>query len=90
MSTFEQANKTVHPVTTQWHYPILTKHGYVADTKEAVGLVRCYTYTHPTTKHSMLLTTGMSSDYWTDKRTGKVGYWNELDTHLTSISEGAI
>lgn len=85
MKTFEEANKTVHPVTSQWHYPILTKHGYLPETQEEVGFVRKYIYTHPTTKHSMRLVTGMSSDYWTDTKTSKVGYWNELDTYLASI-----
>ena len=83
--SFDNANKKVHPVEKQWHYPIMTDHGYVADTKEGIGFVRTYHYTNPTTKHKMSVTTGARADYWTDG--GKQGYWGDLDPHL--VAKGA-
>lgn len=83
---FEEANKKCHPVNTQWHYPILIEHGYVALTQEAVGLVRTYVYEHPTTKHQISCTTGAHADYWTDKQNGAQGYWADLAPHLDRIT----
>jgi hypothetical protein len=78
---FEEANKKVHPVETQWHYPTLTKHGFVPETKEQVGFVRAYTYTHPDGRR-IRCNTGVNSDYWTDLDTKKFGYWRELEPHI--------
>lgn len=83
---FEAANKVVHLVEDQWHYPIMTKHGYVADTKEGIGFVRSYNYTHPTTKHSVTVTTGCNSDYWKDNESGKGGFWGSLEPHLEALT----
>jgi len=86
---FEEANKKVHPVEDQWHYPILTKYGYEPVTKEAVGFVRSYDYTHPATRHTIRCCTGYSSDYW---RTvpflpeSKQGYWSDLEPYLKELS----
>jgi hypothetical protein len=84
-----EADKKVHPVETQWHHPIMTKYGYVPDTKEAVGFVRSYTYTHPGTGHSVIATTGYSADYWNDMASKKSGYWRELEPHLLSLQEAS-
>lgn len=81
MTTFDEANKAVHPVEKQWHYPIMTKHGFVAETTEAVGFVRAYTYKHPDGR-VIQCNTGCSSDYWTDMGTKATGYWNSLEAHV--------
>ena len=78
---FEKADKKVHPVESQWHYPILTKYGFIAETKEAPGFVRAYTYKHPDGR-SIKCNTGVNSDYWTDFDTKKFSYWSELEPYL--------
>lgn len=86
-TAFEKANQAVHPVEKQWHYPIMTKHGYVPDTKEGIGFVRAYHYTHPETKHTMKVVTGASADYWEDNaHANGFGYWADLDPHLTKLA----
>lgn len=82
MTSFDEANKTVHPVEKQWHYPILTKHGFVPETKEATGFVRNYTYKHEDGR-VIVCTTGSSADYWTDQHTKEHGYWATLEKHIT-------
>ena len=79
---FEEANKTEHPVEKQWHYPILTKHGFVAVTKVGTGFVRTYTYEHPDGR-AIQCNTGVSSDYWTDLGTKEFGYWAALEKHIS-------
>jgi len=84
--SLNDAGAKVHPVESQWHYEILTKYGYVAKTKEAVGLVRSYDYSHPAGGH-IRVTTGISSDYWYDKVNDKQGYWSDLEPHLRKLKE---
>lgn len=84
MSTFEEANKTIHKVEDQWHYPIMTEAGFVAETKEAVGFVRGYTYKHPSGE-AIRCNTGVNADYWSAFVDGKEvagGYWESLAKHL--------
>lgn len=69
-----KADKHVHPVETQWHYPILTKYGYKANTKEGIGLSRSYTYQHPI-QPPVKVTTGINGDYWESEDRGKYSYW---------------
>jgi hypothetical protein len=85
MTTFVEANQVIHPVESQWHFPIMAKHGYIPVTKEAIGFVRSYKYINPTTNHSMTATTGPNADYWTDNE-GGYGYWGSLDDHLNSLT----
>jgi hypothetical protein len=87
MMNFEEANKVVHPVESQWHYPILTAHGYIAQTAQGVGFVRSYRYIHPTTNRTILCVTGSSSDYWEDELTNDRGYWSALNPHLIKIEQ---
>lgn len=75
--TLNEADKKVHPVETQWHYPIMTKHGFVPETMEATGFVRRYVYNHPDGR-KITCNTGVRADYWDG------GNWDELDAHLTS------
>ncbi len=79
---FADANTVVHPVTTQWHYPILTKAGFVPETKEAAGFVRSYLYVHPDGR-KIRAATGFNADYWDDLTSGGYGYWGTLGTHVT-------
>jgi hypothetical protein len=81
-----EADKVVHPVETQWHYPIMVEHGYVPDTKEAVGFVRAYRYTHPITHHSIIAMTGGQTDHWSDPANNAVGFWAALALHLKKLT----
>lgn len=83
---FAKANQKVHPVEEQWHYPIMTKHGYVPDTKEAVGFVRSYMYTNPATARRIRVTTGANADYWEDQNSAACGYWRDLEPHLEKLT----
>lgn len=83
---FEEANKAVHPVEKQWHFPIMTEAGYEPETMEAVGFVRHYFYEHPETGRRFKLCTGMNADYWVDVETKKQGYWTDLAPHLSAIA----
>lgn len=74
--TVTEADQRVHAVETQWHYPILTGAGFVAETESATGFVRSYCYRHPSGT-SVVCTTGTSADYWRAS-TGDRGYWSEL------------
>jgi hypothetical protein len=71
------ADKIVHPVETQWHYKLLVPHGFVAETKEGVGLVRGYRYNHPDGR-SVRCCTGANADYW-ESNNGGWGYWSTLE-----------
>lgn len=75
-----RADARVHQVETEWHYPYLHAAGFVADTKEAVGLVRCYKYHHPDGT-TCQCNTGVNADYWSTSDGGG-GYWRALITYL--------
>lgn len=89
--TFEEADKIVHPVETQWHYPIFTKYGFVPLTKEGIGFVRNYKYEHPTLKHFVSTTTGYNSDYWRHMKDKdslqeiSAGFWAALEPYLEKL-----
>lgn len=72
------ADRKVHKVEEQWHYPILTRYGFNPVTKEDVGLVRSYKYEHPSGRQ-ITVHTGMSSD-WNEGE--KFGYWSDLEPYL--------
>lgn len=78
------ANETIHPVEKQWHYPIMTRYGYVSTDQPQQGFVRSYTYSHPN-GHSIKVSTGYSSDYWNDLCGKAEGYWSTLEPHLQSL-----
>ena len=84
MKRFNEADKKVHPVETQWHHPILVGLGFEPVTKEQVGFVRRYEYVHPKTGRTIKAATGMSSDYWEEPAVKKFGYWSELEPYLKS------
>jgi hypothetical protein len=88
MTSFEEANKTVHKVEDQWHYPYMMKGGFTAETKEAVGFVRGYTYKHPS-GIVVRCCTGVNADYWEAAQDGKRldgGYWSDLEPFLKKLS----
>jgi hypothetical protein len=72
---FSEANKVVHKVETQWHYPIMMEKGFTAITKEQTGFVRNYLYVKG--DHEVTCITGASSDRWSDNK-GNGGYWSSL------------
>lgn len=82
--TVPHPNDTVHPVQSQWHYELMTKHGFVAETKQAVGFVRRYKYVHPNGR-TVTVTTGASRDYW-ESSTSPGGLWSTLEPWLNTLS----
>lgn len=88
---FEEADKKVHPVESQWHYETMTRYGFIPETKEAVGFVRSYIYKH-TDGHEFEVTTGFSRDYWVHKSAkhkGVQGLWRELEPYLKTLTAGS-
>lgn len=81
---FNQADKKVHPVEVQWHYPILTEAGFVAQTKEGIGFSRSYVYER-LDGHKIKATTGINCDYWKDMTTGKTGYGCDLKGYVGEL-----
>lgn len=80
---FNEANKVVHPVETQWHYPILTKYGFNPVTKEGIGFVRGYEYKHSDGRIISANSDG-NADYWNSKGFPKdaTGFWADLEPFL--------
>ena len=72
-------DKVVHPVEKQWHYPIMMKAGFAAQTLFAVGFVRSYHYLHPDGRR-IRCTTGVNGDHW--EGAGDSGYWSTLEKHV--------
>lgn len=82
--TFEEVDKVVHPVETQWHYTIMVAAGWAPVTPAGIGFVRSYAYKHPTLPHFIHCNTGLSADYWVDNKANARGYWNDLAPHLAA------
>jgi len=83
---FAAANKVVHPVETQWHYPKMIANGFVPQVQEGIGFVRSYTYTHEKSPVVVTTTTGASSDYWSSSD-GSGGYWGTLEAYVKKINQ---
>lgn len=83
MDKFEQANQKVHRVEDQWHYKILIKYGFTPVTKEAVGFVRKYEYTHPNGA-TISCHTGASCDYIMSN-----GNWGDLEAWAKKVTSPA-
>ena len=81
--SFEESNKTIHSVESQWHYEEMIAGGFEPETKEQIGFVRCYRYKKG--DHTIDVSTGASADYWKDITTGKGGYWASLKPHINSL-----
>ena len=82
---FNEANKTVHKVENQWHYPKMTLHGFVPETKEGIGFVRRYKYRHPISNEIIECVTGSHADYWESdnlKEPLDHNYWSSLLPYL--------
>ena len=86
MKTFAEAQEVVHPVEKEWHYPIFLKYGFVPNTLTGKGMVRSYTWTHPTLGLRMRWSIGVNADYFTDLDTDVGGYWTELEPYLEKIT----
>jgi hypothetical protein len=82
------ADKIVHKIEIDWHYPIMTKYGYEPTTREAVGFVRHYQYVHPVTGHKIKCCVGINGDYW--EGAGGFGYWRDLEPHLKKLHENIL
>jgi hypothetical protein len=90
LERFNEADKIVHPVEGEWHYPILTKYDFIPVTQEGIGFVRSYLYQHIPTMRMMRLTTGVNADYWNEVKGGKdvaFGYHGTLEEHLKKITQ---
>lgn len=83
---FNEANKVVHKVEGEWHYPIFVKHGYEPVEKEGVGFVRSYNYIHKVRGNRIKWTTGANADYW--EGSGGRGYWGGLEPYLIKLEGG--
>jgi hypothetical protein len=81
--TFEEANKIVHPVETQWHYETMINSGFTPIDKEDIGFVRTYRYSKG--DRIISCTTGSGADYWKDEATGAGGFWGSLKEHVSKI-----
>ena len=77
---FQEANKIVHKVETQWHYPVLIAAGFEAITQEAIGFVRNYEYRKG--DRVIVCTTGSACDYWNEQGVNKGGYHGDLASYL--------
>jgi len=82
--SYEEANKTIHQVETQWHYKMMIDSGFTPLDKEKEGFVRSYRYS----KGDRIIecTAGSSRDYWNDRTSGESGLWGDLKRHLEKIS----
>ena len=83
MKTINEANQVIHPVESQWHFELMTTHGFTPETSEARGFVRSYIYARG--EQRIKVTTGYSCDHWDDPVNKKCGYWNELERHLVTL-----
>lgn len=82
---FNKADKVVHNVEDEWHYPIMTKAGFKATTLTGIGFVRSYHYEHPS-GYKMRVATGVNADYWNDMITNDIGYCGALEGHLQRLN----
>lgn len=91
---FETANKVMHPVEKEWHYPVLARYGYTSPTPPQEGFVRAYFYNHPKGR-IIRVNTGVSCDYWEDLTPEamppsnyngrRLALWGELEPYLQKI-----
>lgn len=81
---FQEANKVVHKVEDQWHYPILVAAGFVPCTMEGVGFVRHYLYEKGSKQ--IICVTGAHCDYWTCDQDNARGYWTDLAPFLKRLA----
>lgn len=89
MTSFSEANKTVHKVEDQWHYTIMIKYGWIPDTLIGIGFVRTYNYYHPELPNVLAITTGSRADYWSDTTVKEaLGYWSKLEPYLKTLKCG--
>ena len=87
MNNFSEANKKVHKVEDQWHYPIMQKYNWTPDTLTGIGFVRTYKYLHPKHSNVITVTTGSSADYWSDVTVKSIGgYWSSLEEYLKKLN----
>lgn len=84
----EEVNSIVHPVETQWHYPIMVEFGFEPVTKKAQGIVRSYNYQKGTIIIECV--SGYTADYWnrivSRHEEWKGGLWKSLRPYLESIN----
>ncbi len=90
--TFDEADKVVHKVENEWHYLILIRYGFTAETKEGVGFVRSYIYVHPK-GYRIQYNHGIYADYWgvLEPRPTHVPpptdiWWSHLEPYLQSLT----
>ena len=84
MKTITEADQVVHKVENQWHYSIMTRHGYTPIDKEQKGFVRRYKYENAKGK-TVVVSTGVHCDYWSAEDGS--GYWGTLEAYLNTINK---
>jgi hypothetical protein len=86
--TFEEADKAVHQVENEWHYPILTKYGFMPISDTGMGFVRHCDYAREDGE-VIRATTGHTADYWDvlngTPNTQEKRYWADLEPHLKTL-----
>jgi len=87
LKKFNEADKKVHLVEDQWHYPIMIKYGFTPVTKTGIGFVRAYEYVHPS-GHKVSVCTGYSANYFTGISPKGWGYCGDLEPFLKKICSG--
>ena len=85
---FNRADKVIHKVEDQWHYPVMQKYGWISDTPTGIGFVRSYDYHHPSISipNKITVTTGVHADTWLTG-SGEGGYWASLEPYLKKLSQ---
>lgn len=82
----ESVDDKEHPIEKEWHYPVLTAHGFTSADKVKKGMVRSYKYTsseYP--DHVITMTTGANSDHWEDKGNAS-GIGSSIKQHLFKLT----
>jgi len=88
LESFNKADKRVHKVEEEWHYPIFIKYGYEPIEKEGIGFVRSYDYVHKERGNKIQWTTGCNRDYW--KGSGGYGLWADLEPYLEKLDKESV
>jgi hypothetical protein len=81
----QEANKKVHNVEDQWHYPIMIKYGFKPEDKTKTGLVRNYKYKNEKNQE-VIAVTGANGDYFKVNGQSK-GYWSDLEPYLKELTK---
>lgn len=86
---FKEANKVVHKVEDDWHYPIMIKYGFKPTENTKAGFVRRYSYKNDN-GYEIHASVGASADHWSDITGSGFGFWSGLEPHLKKLKTDKI